>query len=97
MNAAEQLIAALETARRLGWRVTIESGRGVVEVQAKRTAIPPGTRATEYDHHGITIARPHLRDALGTLLTILTLEAAGGEAELGIYDGRRDLRTGVAQ
>ena len=82
-----QIVEAFETARRLGWDVTIESGRNVCSVKAKRTAIFPGTRETEYDRSGITIARAHLRDALGHLLTIINVEATADESPLETCGG----------
>lgn len=76
---ADQIVTALAAASRLGWEVTIESGRSSVLCRAKRTAIYPGTRATEYDSTGIAIARATLRDALGHLLTVICLESVDAE------------------
>lgn len=91
---ADQICAALESASRLGWEVTIGSGRGSVLVTARRVAIYPGTRETEYDRTGISIARTTLRDALGHLLTVITIEAAGESADEHerTFNHLRDLR-----
>jgi hypothetical protein len=87
---AEQILAALETARRLGWEVVIRSGRGGAGVFAKRTALFAGTRQTEHDYPGITIIRPTLRDALAHLLMICNLDAAP-DAEMLARRERDDL------
>lgn len=77
-DQCEAILAALAAASRLGWEVTIEPGRASVLVRAKRTKLYAGAKSTEYDS-GIAISRPHVRDALGHLLTVIVMESQAGE------------------
>jgi hypothetical protein len=94
---AIQIVTGLATASRLGWDVTVKSGRGSFTVSATRVALFAGTRPTQYDT-GISFVRRELNDALGHLLTVILLESTPleGDPELResehVFNHERDVR-----